>query len=248
MKLNTEDQKTKFVGNENASTGLIDGGFGITPENILALVQVLKQEPNLKSAFLGILGGVDAKKTPTADYPTDNALFQSNIIATLAGSDSLPAVVGKKVENCSDSSNQSVNQSFPQQSPSNPVLAALAQFEAQKPGYFESNPVRIKLRDYLSSNCSHLSKEDILDILSMASGLENQAIQNFKSQNDLDKTIISSNNSAKSKLFTEAARAAASGVYSLPPFTRQQIAAMSLDEYRKNEKEIFNQYKKGLIK
>ena len=231
---------------EKQNAGRVPGNgarAGLNPENVLALVQALRVDGGLRAAFLGMLGGDAAGRGVAGSNPAD-ALFHGNSTATLAGAGvgaAQPGVTGLDVAKNSHPQSQ--------QSPqASSVLAALAQFEADKPGYFGANPVRGQLRDYLNANCAHLSQEEITAILAMASGLESQAVENFKSQSELDKTILNSNNTAKSKLSTEAARAAASGVYSKPPFTRQQIAAMSMDEYRKNEKEIFDQYKKGLIK
>ena len=126
--------------------------------------------------------------------------------------------------------------------------ASIAEIESRQPNFFTAAPARAELRAYLRKNCPDLSRDEVYKILNLAVGLENQAIEHYKSRIAHEKNIYNTNAAAISKLATNSAQGKASSLESNKIFTRADIRAMSLDDYRKNEKEIFAQYRAGLIK
>lgn len=131
----------------------------------------------------------------------------------------------------------------------------LSQIEAENPGFFAQNPVRTLLKTYLCENCGHLNKTELDEILALACALENQAVESFKlsqagqnSEELRQQAISEANRQAINKLMTNSAGAKNSAIPFTRRFTREQIAAMSPQEFNENQPEIFAQYSKGLIK
>lgn len=136
-----------------------------------------------------------------------------------------------------------------------PFAQVFAKVEADEPEYFAKNPVRAELKDYICQNCGHLHDDEITKILNLAKNLENQAVETFKTaQNAADaagerqKLIQDANRAAISKLATNSSAAKTQNSGAGRVFTRAQISAMSPQEFKNNQAEIFAQYSKGLIK
>lgn len=142
---------------------------------------------------------------------------------------------------------------LPQQAAETSVLS---QLETENPGFFAENPGRSRLKTYLCENCGHLNKAELDEILALACALENQAVESFKlslpttqdPEQLRQQAISEANRQAINKLATTSARAKNSAIPYPRRFTREQIAAMSQQEFNENQPEIFAQYSKGLIK
>lgn len=113
-------------------------------------------------------------------------------------------------------------------------------------GLGSSNPARSQLKNYIAQNCSHLNADEVGEIIALAQMLERHAVEEFRAS--AVKNIGQKNRLAIDKLSTPSADARASNLGGTHVFTRDEIARMSLQEFRANRPQIFAQYAKGLIK
>ena len=124
------------------------------------------------------------------------------------------------------------------------VQNALEIFMSEKPDFFKREG-RSNVLNYLKG--LDLDKDEIIQISQLVEGLENSAVSDYLKKTAYEKSLNDENALAKSKLTSYAQNAPASnGMNRI--FTREQIGAMSGNEFERNEDAIYDQLKHGLIR
>ena len=121
------------------------------------------------------------------------------------------------------------------------------EFESYRPDFFKSAPARVQLKDYLMRNCAGMPRDEMYKVSNLAVHLENQAVQAFKSRLSHQNSLINGNEAAKEHLATSSAYPKNQDFSHAKIFSRKEISKMSAKEFRQNEREIFAQYRDGLI-
>lgn len=114
--------------------------------------------------------------------------------------------------------------------------------------YLGSTPARKGLKSYLQERCTHLSNDELDEIVEMAKELENQAVMVFKAKGTHKTKLQEQNRQAISKLNTDSANVRSTNPHGTRVFTRSEISKMSTREFLANQAEILAQYSKGAIK
>lgn len=117
-------------------------------------------------------------------------------------------------------------------------------FNLERPGFFEGEG-RGDVLNYIKD--FEMDKDEIFRISQLVEGLENSAVDKYLKKSAYEKSLNDENALAKSKL-TSYAQNASSDNKMNKVFTREDIGNMSGEEFAKNEKFIFEQAKRGLIK
>lgn len=116
-------------------------------------------------------------------------------------------------------------------------------FNQEKPDFFNKSG-RSDVLNYIKN--LDVDKDEISKIADLVENIEKSAIENYLKQSAHDKTLNDENATAKSKLTSYVQNAVYDGNNKV--FTREDIGAMSGDEFAKNEKLILEQVRQGLIK
>ncbi len=119
-------------------------------------------------------------------------------------------------------------------------------FNKDNPDFFNSEG-RNEVFGYLKSSNAAFSRDELNKISDVVRIVEKSAIDRYLKKTAHEKTLRSSNESAKQKLTANAQKSASGGVLSRI-FTREQIGKMSAAEFTKYEAAIMEQLKKGRIK
>lgn len=182
------------------------------------LAQAIRDNGQLREEFLKIINQQSAAKTPQA----------------------IPQQVLQRPAQTQQSYNQSLE---------TPKSGAdfFTEFESYRPGFFKSAPARVQLKDYLMKNCPDLPRDELYRVINLAVNLENQAVQAFKSRLSHQNSLINGNEAAKEHLATSSACPKNQDFSHAKIFSRKEISKMSAKEFRQNEREIFAQYRDGLI-
>ena len=120
----------------------------------------------------------------------------------------------------------------------------MALFNLERPGFFDAEG-RGDVLNYIKG--FDMDKDEIFRISELVEGLENSAVDKYLKKIAYEKSLNDENTLAKSKL-TSYAQNASSDNKMNRIFTREDIGNMSGEECTKNEKLIFEQAKRGLIK
>ncbi len=125
-----------------------------------------------------------------------------------------------------------------------PVPSPMECFNQERPGFFEGAG-RVDVLNYIQG--LDMDKDEILRISQLVEKLENSAVDKYMKQSAYEKSLNDENALAKSKLTSYAQNT--SGENTIPRiFTREDIGNMSGEEFTRNEKAIYEQVRKGLIK
>lgn len=106
---------------------------------------------------------------------------------------------------------------------------------------------RKELKDFFEKNVSQKSDELNNALSEMIKKIEAEAISGHEKQKNFSNNLKLSNDNAKEKLFSQAQASKALETEPERIFTRADLSNMSNDDYKKFEKIIFEQAKKGLI-
>ena len=117
-------------------------------------------------------------------------------------------------------------------------------FNQEKPGFFEKNG-RGDVLNYIKG--FDMDKDEILQIANLVEGIENSAVEDYLKKTAYEKSLNDENDLAKSKLTSYAQDAVPNNKMNRI-FTREQIGAMSGNEFVENEALIMDQLRRGLIK
>lgn len=130
------------------------------------------------------------------------------------------------------------------------VLAdtTLLNFEQAEPGFFSDTQARNNLKGYLRQVFPTLQKEDLSKIVQIVKDLETQAIEQHSAQANYAKNLNTNNQLATKKLSGTSDKQKTSNIASTKIFTRADIAAMSMEEFKTHHEEILSQYRKRMIK
>lgn len=101
--------------------------------------------------------------------------------------------------------------------------------------------------DYLNNSNVDFDDDEILKISSIVENIEKNAIDRYLKEQEHEKTLNDENESAKQRLRANAQNSVYDGATN-GVFTREKIGKMSGAEFAKNERAIFEQLRKGLIK
>ena len=124
--------------------------------------------------------------------------------------------------------------------------SALKEFEKEKPDFFTSDG-RSEILNYLKNEQVQFDKDELSKIAKIVEQVEKSAIERYLKKAAHDKNLEKSNSAAKQRLQANAQKSQGDGKSNLP-FTREQIGKMTNAEFLKNESQIMEQLKKGLIK
>ena len=116
-------------------------------------------------------------------------------------------------------------------------------FNQEKPDFFNKSG-RSDVLNYIKN--LDVDKDEISKIADLVENIEKSAIENYLKQSAHDKTLNDENATAKSKLTSYVQNAVYDGNNKV--FTREDIGAMSGDEFKKKKKLILEQVRQGLIK
>jgi len=185
-----------------------------------------------------------------ADVYKIRGLVQNGTISQQEGQ-YLMAQLARKAQEINNYKNSMMQQQPPQQISSQPVpaqqpqsLSPMERFNQERPGFFEGDG-RADVLNYIQG--LDMDKDEILRISQLVEKLENSAVDKYMKQSAYEKSLNDENALAKSKLTSYAQNA--NGENTLPRiFTREDIGNMSGEEFARNEKAIFEQVRKGLIK
>lgn len=160
----------------------------------------------------------------------------------------LMAQLARKAQEINSYKNSMIQQqsAVPEQSVpvQQPVLSPMEIFNQERPGFFEGEG-RADVLNYIQG--LDMDKDEILRISQLVEKLENSAVDKYMKQSAYEKSLNDENALAKSKLTSYAQNA--SGENTIPRiYTREDIGNMSGEEFTRNEKAIYEQVKKGLIK
>lgn len=124
------------------------------------------------------------------------------------------------------------------------VTDSFEAFNQEQPDFFNKSG-RKDVYNYIKN--LNMDKDEISKIAALVELIEKSAIDNYLKQSAHDKTLNDENFAAKQKLTSYAQK----GIYDSnnhKVFTREDIGAMSGEEFAKNEKLIMEQVKQGLIR
>jgi len=122
---------------------------------------------------------------------------------------------------------------------------AIENFSQNNPNFF-STEGRKEVLNYLKSGNVNLGKDELNQISNIVRVVEKAAIDGYLQKVAHEKTLRTSNQSAKQRL-TANAQKSAYGENLSRTFNREQIGKMSSAEFAKYEPAIMDQLKKGLI-
>lgn len=123
---------------------------------------------------------------------------------------------------------------------------ALDQFRESNPSFFTSSG-RNEVLEYLKSSKINFGKDELNKISEIIRCVEKAAIDRYLQKEIHEKTLKSSNDTAKQRLIANAQKTSSSAEIART-FTREQIGKMSGAEFAKHEATIMAQLKKGQIK
>ena len=112
---------------------------------------------------------------------------------------------------------------------------------------FFNSQSRQNLKNFFQENFKLGGNFDENTFVDLIKKIEEQAINGYEQQKNFSQTLERSNNAAKEKLTSQVQNTAPSNETATKIYTRAEIDKMSLEDYQKNEKEIFEQVEQGLI-
>lgn len=189
-----------------------------------------------------------------ADVQKVQQLVQKGVITNQQGSYFM-AELARKAQEINNYKNSLAGQNSAQAMPPQMQTAPMAQPQAQqlnpmdlfnqeRPGFFEGEG-RADVLNYIKGY--DMDKDEILQISKLVENLENSAVNNYLKKSDYEKSLNDENAAAKSRL-TAYAQNAGMDSNTNRVFTREDIGRMSGEEFTRNEKQIMDQIKQGLIK
>lgn len=126
------------------------------------------------------------------------------------------------------------------------VSEILQQFEQQHQGFFNS-PSRQTFKEYLIAKFDELDLQELAVMAKIVEAMENEAVENFKSQNSHQKAIEDANNQAKMRLNSFCFKPGQNVQDVGRNFSRQDVNNMSLEDFNKNEKQIMKQLRHEML-
>lgn len=179
------------------------------------------------------------KNQMSQDFATIDFLLQNGKI-TQQEADGLK----KQVDSVSS---KLILEKFPQNTPQNNFDDVFSQLE-KKYNSTSETLARQELKNYLKSNYATLDEKELENIFQLTDNIEKNAVENFKKQLEHEKLLKNKNEEAKSRLCTNIVDKTPESTLGSKVFTRDEIGNMSSEEFTQNEREIYSQLEKGLIK
>lgn len=182
-----------------------------------------------------------------ADVERVNSMVQQGVVSSQQGAYLLSRLQAKAHQINQLKQSEQINNIQPQAQVQDelPVSEdAMTLFSKEHPGFFEKAG-RGDVLNYIKG--LDMDKDEILRIAQLVENLENAAIENYLKKSKYEKSLNDENALAKSKLTAYAQNSSSDGNFN-KIFTREEIGAMSGEEFTKNEKAIMQQLKQGMIK
>ncbi|MDD3325374.1 MAG: hypothetical protein PHN38_09680 [Sulfurospirillaceae bacterium] len=165
------------------------------------------------------------------DFSKIDKLVKAGIIEASQGKEAMQEVVKKAFDTVNNASEPAPDNAF-------------AEFEKATPDFFNSD-ARNAVKDYISTVCPDLSKDDISKISALITSLEKSAVDSYAKNEQIS---LDANESAKKRLSSAALSGAQAHGNSFKLYTLAEITKMPPAEFRAHEKEIMKQFSEGKLK